>query len=269
MAEQNPLRVRLFGYGAPYRVQIDQTGTVAPLVTTAEAEAVALARELAALTGRSTALADPAPDAWALSMPFGRCGVAGLPREYLIPWHCQEAYLDLLDPAGYRSVPLSEGVVVQVVPGTVIRFRGRPRPGRRVLVSFQTEDRTPLLGNAAPFTLDGQVPEAYSERLIRCHGAFDAVRRLAETDPPAYRKTLEGFFSAMAVRLAGNLEVARTQVEAREQGTYLDQDQLPLFGRQRNLLTESVIQRLAQQEEGLFRFPGMFGAVASLGKLID
>ncbi|MFA6110448.1 MAG: hypothetical protein WDA75_16920 [Candidatus Latescibacterota bacterium] len=269
MTEQNSLRVRLFGYGAPYQVRFDQTGTVVPLVTTAEAEAAALVLELTALTGRSAGLASTEPGGWALSMPFGRCGVAGLPREYLIPWHCREAYLDLLDPDGYRSVPLSEGAVVQVVPGRVIRFRGRPRPGRRVLVSFQTEDRTPLLGNAAPFTLDGQVPEAYNERLVRCHGAFAAMRRLAETDPPAYRRTLEGFFSAMAARLAGNPEVARTQAEAREQGTYLDQDQLPLFGRQRNLLTESVIQRLAQQEEGLFRFPGMFGAVASLGKLID
>jgi hypothetical protein len=156
-----------------------------------------------------------------------------------------------------------------VVPGTVIRFRAKPRPGRRVLVAFQTEDRTPLLGNAAPFTLDGKVPEAYAERLIQCHAAFDAARCLAEADPPAYRRTLDGFFSAMAQRLADNAEVTRTQSEARAQGTYLEQDQLPLFGRQRNLLTESVIERIGQQEEGLFRFPGMFGAVASLGKLVD
>ena len=97
MTEQNPLRVRLFGYGAPYLVRFGSAGEVEPLATLAEAEAAALVQELAALTGRVAPLAETEPDAWALSMPFGRCGVAGLPREYLIPWHCVEAYLDLLD----------------------------------------------------------------------------------------------------------------------------------------------------------------------------
>ncbi len=263
----NPLRVRLFGYGMPYQVQWAADGTVVPLAVDPAAEAERLADELTDPPAPPRAAQDPS--VWAVSMPFGRCGVDGLPREYLLPLQVEEAYLDVLAPEGPCQHALVEGAVVRVVPGTVIRLRARPRPGRRVLVAFQTEDRTPLLGNAAPLLLSGELPAAYAQRLVRCHGDFAALQARALADPAAYRADLQAFFSTMAARLAEQSEVAPTQARARAEGSYRDDDPLPLFAGQAALLSPAVLTRIRAREDGLFRFPGMFGAVASLGKLLD
>ena len=269
MANADPLRVRLFGYGVPYRVRLAYDGTVQPLETGPAREAGDLARELAAMIGLAVEETMVEEGAWALSMPFGRCGVEGLPREYLIVHHLEEGYLDVLAEEGCKAHPLNEGEMVQLVPGMVARVRGRPLPGRRVVVAFQTEDRTPLMGNAAPFTVDGLVPEGYSERLVKCHTAFRRMQELAEKDVVEYRERLDAFFRNMEEGLAGNQEVHRVQEEARIQGTYDVEDQGVLFGRQRELLNEDVIEGIRKQDEKLFRFPGMFGGITTLFNLIE
>ena len=269
MSDRDPLCVRLFGYGVPYRVRFGTDGSVQPLETGPEREAEDLARELAALGGLGETPGSVEEDAWALSMPFGRCGVDGLPREYLMVHHLEEGYLDVLREDGCEAVPLEEGEMVTVVPGMVIRVRARPEPGRRVVAAFQTEDRTPLLGNAAPFTLDGVVPDEYSERLRKCHAAFDQVRVLAEGNPGEYREALGRFFSEMAARIRGNEEIRTIQEDARGQGTYDADDQGALFSRQRGLLNDEVIARIRQRDEVLFRFPGMFGGITTLFNLIE
>ena len=269
MANTDPLRVRLFGYGVPYRVRLADDGVVQPLETGPSREAGDLARELAAMSGLAAEETLVEEDAWALSMPFGRCGVEGLPKEYLVVHHLEEGYLDVLAEGGCKVHPLEEGEMVQLVPGMVVRVRGRPLPGRRVVVAFQTEDRTPLMGNAAPFTVDGLVPENYSERLVKCHAAFRQMQELAEKDVVEYRERLDAFFRNMEEELAGNQEVHRVQEEARIQGTYDVEDQGVLFGRQRELLNEDVIEGIRKQDEKLFRFPGMFGGITTLFNLIE
>jgi hypothetical protein len=136
-------------------------------------------------------------------------------------------------------------------------------------VAFQTEDRTPLLGNAGPFTLDGGVPDGYGERLVRCHAAFDRIRELAGRNPAEYQEALDRFFTGMAARIQGDEEVRRTQKVARVQGTYEVADQEALFARQRGLLTGEGIDRIRRRDEALFRFPGMFGGITTLFKLIE
>lgn len=269
MTDRDPLRVRLFGYGVPYRVKFGPEGAVQPLETGPEKEAEDLARELAALAGLEAEEGPVEEGVWALSMPFGRCGVDGLPREYLKIFHQEEGYLDLLGAEGYEVVPLKEGERVKLTPGVVARVRARPRPGRRVVAAFQTEDHTPLLGNAAPFSLDGAVPDDYAERLIKCHAAFDRVKGMADSDRQGYREILDGFFRKMAAALEGDQKVSQTQKEARVQGTYDVPDQEVMFARQQGLLTAEVISRIRIREEGLFRFPGMFGGITTLFNLIE
>lgn len=46
----DPLKVRLFGYGVPYRARLTEEGVLLPLETSPEREAADLAGELAALT---------------------------------------------------------------------------------------------------------------------------------------------------------------------------------------------------------------------------
>ena len=269
MSDRDPLCVRLFGYGVPYRVRFGTDGSVQPLETGPEREAEDLARELAVLSGQEGTPGTVEEGTWALSMPFGRCGVDGLPREYLMVYHLEEGYLDVLGKEGCEAVPLEEGGMVTVVPGMIIRVRARPRPGRRVVAAFQTEDRTPLLGNAAPFTLDGVVPDEYSQRLRKCHAAFDQIRALAEVNPDGYQEALERFFSGMAASIRGNEEIRAIQREARGQGTYDADDQGSFFTRQRELLDDEVLGRIRDRDEALFRFPGMFGGITTLFNLIE
>ncbi|MDP6699630.1 MAG: hypothetical protein QGH25_08270, partial [Candidatus Latescibacteria bacterium] len=81
----DPLNVRLFGYGTPYRVSIDAEGAVVAGETDGEKEAENLCNTLCGHVG----LADKPSSAdaagqWSYSMPFGRCGVNDLPREHLL-----------------------------------------------------------------------------------------------------------------------------------------------------------------------------------------
>jgi hypothetical protein len=268
----DPLRVRLFGYGVPYQVRFGAAGQVHPVATDAAREAVALARELAILagfcgSGAGATVADRGeaePGTWAVSMPFGRCGVGGLPREHLSVYNAEEARLEMLWQGAYHEIPVPEGRLVEIVPGRVVRLRARPRPGRRVVVAFQTQDRTPLLGNAGPFVLDGQVPEECAGRLVKAHGDYDRTRDLAARDPSGCQAVLDGFFAAMAARLEGRREVQLTQEEAGRAGSYAVVDEAALFARQRGLLTPQVVERIRSQDAALFRFPGMFGGITTL-----
>ncbi|NKB67776.1 MAG: hypothetical protein GKR89_12000 [Candidatus Latescibacteria bacterium] len=256
----DPLQVRLFGYGVPYRARWSEDGSVEPLPTDATREAADLAAELTALSGGGKGAAAEA-DTWAVSMPFGRCGVEDRPHEYLRAFNLAEGYLDVLTATGVDSVPLAAGEMVRIVPGAVVRLRARPAPGHRCLVAFQTEDRTPLSGNAAPFTLDGQVPDAYDQRLKVCHAAFAAVAALA-TDQRA--ASLQRFFATMAQGLSGNGDIARIQTQARAAGSYTSPDEDSLYQRQQALLSTDIIARIGAGDEALFRFPGMFGGITTL-----
>lgn len=268
----DPLRVRLFGYGVPYQVRFGAAGLVQPVVTDAGREAEALARELAVLAGLAGSGTDATrvdrapvePGTWAVSMPFGRCGVGGLPREHLSVHHAEEAWLEMLWQGAYHEIPVVEGRLVEIAPGRVVRLRARPRAGRRVVVAFQTQDRTPLLGNAGPFVLDGRVPDAYAERLIKAHGDFDKTRDLAGGDASGCQAVLDQFFAAMAARLEGRPEVQQTQEEASRAGSYTVVDEADLFARQRGLLTPPVVERIRGQDPALYRFPGMFGGITTL-----
>ncbi len=258
------LNVRLFGYGVPYRAEVSDTDGVNPLPTNADQEASDLAGALALLAGEQVDAIPPGEDAWAVSLPFGRCGLEGRPREHLIVHGTEEAYLDVLDLDGARVTPVESNQIVAIEPQTVVRLRARSMAGRRVLVAFQTQDRTPLMGHAAPFTLDGVVPEDFAERLRKVHGVFAEVRGLWREDRSAYRQALEGFFGDMATRLAGNEEVAAVAAEARRAGSYDVVDERVFFDFQRSMLDAELLERIRSQDGELFRFPGMFGGITTL-----
>ena len=96
----DPLRVRLFGYGVPYRVEVDEAGAIAPQSTDAAGEAERLCGALRQLRGEG----DGATDGdWVYSLPFGRCGVQGRPREHIIAHFCAEAYIDVLSMDGIKT----------------------------------------------------------------------------------------------------------------------------------------------------------------------
>ena len=256
----DPLRARLFGYGVPYQVDVDETGAVAPRPTDAGGEAERLCRALHQLSGEGE---DATEGDWVYSLPFGRCGIQGRPREHIIAHFCAEAYLDVLSMDGVKTQPLAAGEIADIEPGSVVRFRARPLEHRCVLMAFQTEDRTPLLGHAAPFTLDGEVPDDWRERLVKCHAAFDAA---ADSE---HRPLLERFFGSMAAKLAADPEIAAAQEQARREGSYSVEEEQVLFDRQLALLDETVLARIRDQDEAVFRFPGMFGGVAPLFNLVD
>ena len=260
----DPLSARLFGYGVPYRVEVDAVGAVAPRPTDAVGEAECLCRALRQLCGEGE---DATEGDWVYSLPFGRCGIQGRPREHIIAYFCAEAYIDVLSEGGVKTQPLAAGEVVDIEPATVVRLRARPLEHHCVLVAFQTEDRTPLLGHAAPFTLDGEVPDDWRERLVKCHAAFDAAA--ARASEGGHRPLLERFLGTMAEKLAGDPEITAAQDQARCAGSYAVEDEQALFERQRALLDEALLARIGNQDEAVFRFPGMFGGVAPLFALVD
>ena len=231
--------------------------------TDAAGEAERLCRALHQLRGEGHGETD---GDWVYSLPFGRCGIQGRPREHIVADFCAEAYLDVLSMEGVKTQPLAAGEIADIEPGSVVRFRARPLENHCVLVAFQTEDRTPLLGHAAPFTLDGEVPDDWRERLVKCHAAFDAAlpRR-----PTGHRPLLERFFGTMAEKLAGDPEIATAQEQARREGSYAVAEEQALFDRQRALLDEATLTRIRDQDEAVFRFPGMFGGVAPLFNLVN
>ena len=266
MSQNDPLKARLFGYGVPYKVSLDNEGRVEAVPTNGETEARELSESIKCLLDNNIELGSEA-GGWAYSMPFGRCGLDGLPREYLKVHHCSEAYLDRLSLQGLEVCPLRSGETVRIDPGSVVRLRAKPQAAARVLVAFQTEDRTPLAGHAAPFTMDGEVPDDYAERLRKCHLDFAAMQQLLVEEESGFRAVLNAFFGRMAVALKQNPAVEEARLEARDSGAY-DADNEVLFERQERLLTPEVVQRIAEGEEGLFRFPGMFGGVAPLFGLL-
>lgn len=259
----DPLRGRLFGYGVPYRVAVSAAGAVAPRPTDAADEAARLFRALRQLCGAGGGATD---GDWVYSLPFGRCGIQGRPREHITAYFCAEAHLDVLSVDGVKTQPLAAGALAAIEPGTIVRFRARPVENQCVLVAFQTEDRTPLAGHAAPFTLDGEVPDDWCERLVKCHAAFDAAA--ARIPSGEHRPLLDRFLGTMADKLAGDPEITAARERARREGSYAVADEQALFDRQRALLDEAVLARIRDQDAALFRFPGMFGGVAPLFNLL-
>ena len=154
--------------------------------------------------------------------------------------------------------------LVAVEPQTVVRLRARPLRGQRVLVAFQTQDRTPLMGNAAAFTRDGVVPDNYHARLRKGHEAFAEIRKLWTDDAAAYRRELERFFGEMADRLAGDEEVKAAAAEAGNAGTYDVEDERVCFDFQRSMIDTPLLRNIRAQDPELFRFPGMFGGITTL-----
>lgn len=259
------LKTRLFGYGTPYRVQIGADGTLAPVDTTPEEEAEALATLLSALGHDLPEAPVVDADPWAYSMPFGRCGIEGLPREHIQVHFSRAAYLDVLDEGGMTTHALGNGQIVAIEPGSIVRLRARGLCAGRVLVAFQTQDHTPLHGNAGPFMYGGAVPEDWQERLVACHAAFDGVAAMQAGDR---RQVLRSFFAAMASGLVGGAEIGPLRSAAESAGSYAAADEAPFFARQQTLLDEQTVGRIRQAEAGVFRFPGMFGGVAPLFSLI-
>lgn len=263
MSVDGVLKHRLFGYGTPYRVELSADGSVGAVDTTAEQEAQTLALLLDLLAGGDAESLESAAH-WAYSMPFGRCGIEGLPREHIQVHFCAEAYLDVLNGDGVQTQVLSDGQIVAIEPRTIARVRARPLEGRRVLVAFQTQDHTPLHGNAGAFAGAGAVPDDWRQRLATCHAAFAA----AAADGDHRRAVLEHFFAAMAQRLLDAEAIPALRVGAAAAGSYAQESEAPFFERQRELLGRSVIDRIARADEGVYRFPGMFGGVAPLFSLV-
>ncbi len=255
---------RLFGYGTPYRVEPGEGRDFAVVETTAEEEAKELAQALSALRGEAVEGGE-ADDSWAYSMPFGRCGIEGLPREHIQVHFAREAYIDVLGEGGIATRAVANGEVIAIEPRTIVRLRARPNGGRRVLVAFQTQDHTPLHGNAGPFVVEGAAPEDWRERLVYCHASFEET---AAMQPEERRAVLDSFFDAMTARIVDVAEIAPLRESARAVGSYSASDESLFFERQRALLSETTVARIARGDEGVFRFPGMFGGVAPLFSLV-
>ena len=117
----DPLQVRLFGYGVPYRVEVDGDGGVKAIDTDAAQEADALYRSIRLLKGLvGGSKSEKVGGEWAYSMPFGRCGVEGLPREHLVVHFSAEAHLDVLSAAGFETRRLYDGEIAHIEPGAVV-----------------------------------------------------------------------------------------------------------------------------------------------------
>ena len=79
----DPLRARLFGYGVPYRVEVDEAGAVAPRPTDAAGEAERLCRALRQLAGRGMArlmVLDVFAALCCISSPCASCAGKGMAR---------------------------------------------------------------------------------------------------------------------------------------------------------------------------------------------
>lgn len=265
----DPLRPRLFGYGLLYQASLSSSGELYAAPAEGASEAAALARGLRGLTAAG-ACGEPAvtpedDDKWAVSVPFGRCGLEGRPLEYLIAYHVAEGYLEELGPDGFRAHAVEAGRVMTIAPGRVVRLRMRSQAGKRALVAFQTEDRTPLHGHAAPISLGGlPAPQDHPTRLQSAWQAFESLRTMVADDPARYGQELDGFFARMRQSLAGDGHVDRLRQEARQDGSYEVEDQQALFERQQALLTGDLLERIGGADPEVFRFPGMFGAVCPL-----
>lgn len=265
------LRTRLFGYAVLYRAR-EVAGGFEPVEVTAAGEAEALARELELHVGEPAepdeAVVEPeiGISEIGISCPFGRCGIDGRPLEHVRILHAEQAWVDTLGSDGLRTREVAEGETILVEPGAFVRFRGRPRPGGRVLVAFQTEDRSPLFGHATPLTTAGQAVPADSG--ARLGQTTTALQRLG-LDAALARTRLRDLFALMARAVGDDADVAAAQMAARAAGSYAAGPAAELFDRANRLLTTDVIHRIRGGDSTLFRFPGMFGAVAPLFPLLE
>ena len=150
-------------------------------------------------------------------------------------------------------------------PGSVQRLRARPVAGGRVLVAFQTEDRTPLLGHAAAWAGAESVPDDAEGRVLLTHRAFGELEQSGEAQ---IRERLTAFMAQMGQRLAGDARVREAHEQAEKAGSYAAGGADELFRRQQALVSPQILTRIAAGEDGRFRFPGMFGAVAPLFDLV-
>lgn len=261
------LRSRLFGYAVLFRARQTEAGFKA-LATSPEAEAGALARELQLHAGQSVDVPSGAlaEGEVGLSVPFGRCGIRGRPLEHVRIFHAEEAWVDRLSPQGATSTAVAEGETLLVEPGGFVRFRARPHPGRRVLISFQTEDRSPLAGHATALIAAGEsVPTEAGARLERTTAAFESL----QLDPGTASGRISELLAEMYQVVSQSPEVSAAQNNAAASGSYSAGSSAELFDAARNMLTPGVIERIGQADAQIFRFPGMFGAVAPLFPLLD
>lgn len=266
MAIDEILRSRLFGYAILFRARW-QDGAVEPVVVDPQDEAQALSRELQHHVGQPVGgESDRRDGEIGVSVPFGRCGIDGVPCEHVRMYNVDEAWIDRLTAAGLQSDAVSEGETLLVEPGSFVRFRGRPRSGHRVLVAFQTEDRSPLAGHAAPLSLaDEPTPADAGPRLATTSRAFQTLA----DDPDAAAGRLQELFEQMRGVVTSSDDVAHAQQAARQAGSYDLGAADEAFDAARALLNSDVIGRVARSDEALFRFPGMFGAVAPLFPLLE
>ncbi|MDA0337968.1 MAG: hypothetical protein O2782_22595, partial [bacterium] len=234
------LRSRLFGYAILFRAR-QVAAAFEPVPVTPAEEAEALARELQLHVGESIVSSTGTSDEVGISVPFGRCGIGGRPLEHVRIYHAAEAWVDVIGPEGARSTAVAEGETILVEPGAFVRFRGCPRPGRRVLVAFQTEDRSPLAGHAAPLIGAGEtVPTEAGARLARTTATFEALRR----DTAAARSRQGELFADMAAVVEKSPEVAVAQKAARDSGSYAAGSSADLFEAARAMLTPGVLERI-------------------------
>ena len=105
----NVLSQRLFGYGIPYEVEIDSSGKFSPVKWEANVQALELSKTLESWSreGKNYSVSEPG-SSWAYSMPFGRCGIAGLPLEHLQVFDAEEIHIDVLSEAGLERKLMSE-----------------------------------------------------------------------------------------------------------------------------------------------------------------
>jgi hypothetical protein len=260
------LASRLFGYAVLFRARPADGGGFDPVETAAADEARALKRELQLFAGQPVDEGESDAGEVGISVPFGRCGIDGRPEEHVRVLHAQEAWVDRLTPGGLQTESVAEGETVRVTPGSFVRFRGVPRPGGRVLVAFHTEDRSPLSGHAAPLSRAGEeIPADAAGRLRVTTAAFEALG----ADPSAAADRLAEIFDEMRGTVDSSADVTAAQSVARGAGSYEASGAEDLFAASRDLLSAEVIDRIGAGDPALFRFPGMFGAVAPLFPLLE
>tara|TARA_B100000902_G_scaffold203032_1_gene193581 strand:+ start:847 stop:1650 length:804 start_codon:yes stop_codon:yes gene_type:complete len=256
---------RLFGYGIPYQVEIDSFGKFSPIRMKIDEKALELSKTLKFWLERAPqSLARGS--IYSYSMPFGRCGLGALPLEHLQIFDAEEAYLDVLSEDGFSTKLIGEKDTILIKPETVIRLRLKSKGDRRAFVAFQTEDQTPLSGNAGPYTLNGvSLPSDPFERFMASHEAFEQTSQM---EIASRNRELSGFFTHMSSNIKNRSKMQSIQEKARSVGSYDKRDQTPFFSKQKSLLTTEVLELIARRDQELFRFPGMFGAVAPLFPLL-
>ena len=133
-------------------------------------------------------------------------------------------------------------------------------------MAFQTEDRSPLFGHATPLTATGQtVPTDPGARLEQTTAALQTLG----LDAALARTRLRELFAHMARAVGHDADVAASQKAARAAGSYAAGPAAELFAKASRLLSPDVIHRIRGGDSTLFRFPGMFGAVAPLFPLLE